>query len=127
MKKYFFLFIAFALLIACDDIPKSDLIGKWQLKNIEKNGVEYPVDTVWYNFQSESIFAVQVYFSRQDSVSIIRGLRTQEDNAISIMLEAESGLSDWSGLNKSFTIDKVGRKDLILFSEEGHKYSFIKF
>ena len=129
MKKCYLIFIALVLFFACDDIPNSNLIGKWQLKTVEKNGIETPVDTVWYNFQSESVFAVQVYFSHQDSVLIIRGLRTQEENVISIMLEVEPDpeILDWNRFDRLFTVDKVTKKNLILISEEGYKYSFIKF
>ena len=129
MKKYILIFIAFMLVIACDDIPNSSLMGKWQLKTVEKNGTEISVDTVWYNFQSESVFSVQVYVPQRDAFYVLLGLRTQTDNVLSIRLESESYLdySDWNSINRSFTIDKVNRKKLVLLSEEGYKYSFIKF
>ena len=129
MKKYSLIIIAFLLFIACDDIPNSDFIGKWQLKTIERNGQEMPVDTVWYNFQSESVFSVQVYVPQKDAFYVLLGLRTQSDNVISITLESESYLeySDWNSTNRSFSIDKIDRKSMILRSEEGYRYSFIKF
>ena len=129
MKKYYIIFVLFTLLIGCDDIPNSALMGKWQLKTIEKNGMESSVDTVWYNFQSESVFAIQIYAPHQDTIYMTKGVRVQNDNEISIELESESYLDfiDWNSANRSFTIDKVSRKNLVLLSEEGYKYFFIKF
>ena len=129
MKKYYLISILLALFISCDDIPNSALMGKWQLKTIERNGVESPVDTVWYNFQSESVFAIQIYAPQQDMVYMNKGVRVQVDNDISIELESEAYLylTDWDSANRSFTIEKVNRKNLVLLSKEGHRYSFIKF
>ena len=130
MKKYYLITVLFALIISCDDIPNSALIGKWQLKTVEKNGVESTVDTVWYNFQSEPVFAIQIYSPQNDTVYMTKGVRMQVDNVISIELESELlylSLTDWDSANRSFTIDKVNRKNLVLLSEEGYRYSFIKF
>ena len=129
MKKYYVIFILFTQFLGCDDIPNSALMGKWQLKTIEKNGVESPVDTVWYNFQSESVFAIQIYVPHQDTIYMTKGVRVQSDNNIFIELESESyiELTDWGKANRSFIIENVGRKNLVLHSEEGYKYSFIKF
>ena len=129
MKKNYLITVLFALFIGCDDIPNAPLIGKWQLKTTEKNGVEIPVDTVWYNFQSESVFAIQIYAPQQDTIYMTKGARKQVDNVVSIELDSESyiDLMDWNSANRSFTIDKVSRKNLVLLSEEGYRYSFIKF
>ena len=129
MKKYYLISILFSLFIGCDDIPNSALMGKWQLKTIEKNGVESIVDTVWYNFQSESVFAIQIYTPQLDTVYMNKGVRVQVDNDISIELESEAYLylTDWDSASRSFTIDKVNRKNLVLLSKEGYRYSFIKF
>ncbi|MDR0572502.1 MAG: lipocalin-like domain-containing protein [Tannerella sp.] len=129
MKKSVFIFFTFLFFIACDNIPHSPLIGKWQLKTVEKNGEKTLVDTVWYNFQSESVFMLQVYRPQQDRVVAFFGLRTQDEDVISIKLESEApvGYSDWEGATRSFTIDKVNNKKLMLRSEEGYRYSFIKF
>ena len=129
MKKFHLIYFAFILCFSCNDIPTSELIGKWQLKTVEKNGIETPVDTVWYNFQSEAIFSIQVYVPQQDTVYVLLGMRSQEGDVVSIELESESYIdySDWNSLNRSFTIDNVSRKKLVLSSEEGYIYSFIKF
>lgn len=129
MKKYSLILLAFILFMACDDLTRSDLVGKWQLKTVEKNGVEMAVDTVWYNFQSESVFAIQIYVPQQDTMYLLIGLRKQQENVISIKLEPETSLeySDWSGMDRSFTIDHLDKKRLTLLSEEAYRYSFIKF
>jgi len=129
MKKYYLISILFALFFSCDDIPTSLLIGKWQLNTIEKNGVEIPVDTVWYNFQSVSVFAIQIYTPQLDTVYMNKGARKQVDNDLFIELESEAYLylTDWDSASRSFTIEKVNRKNLVLLSKEGYIYSFIKF
>jgi hypothetical protein len=130
MKYCYYLFVVVFLLVACDNVSFSPLIGKWQLKTVEKSGEIVPVDTVWYNFQSISIFSLQIYVPQSDVYVEYIGFRTQEDDVVSIRLEDESVTAfhpDWKSVNRSFTIEKVNRKSLLLRSEEGYVYSFIKF
>ena len=115
--------------MACDnEVTTPKLVGKWQLKTIEKNGVITPVDTVWYNFQSESVFSVQVFVAQEDTVWMTTGMKTQKDNVLTIEIEEGSytGYLDWSNAIRSFSIEKLNKKNMILISEE-EKYSFIKF
>lgn len=130
MKKYGLLFLVFLLCVSCDnEVTTPKLVGKWQLKTVEKNGTETPVDTVWYNFQSESIFSVQVYVPQQDTVLVLLGFKTENEKVLSIQLQSEAYLeySDWGGTERLFTIEKLNKKNLKLRSEEGYHYSFIKF
>ncbi len=129
MKKYVFILFISLFFVACKDLSDSPLIGKWQLKTVEINGKKTPVDTVWYNFQSESVFMLQTYVPQRDVVLEFFGLRTQEGDVVSIKLQSEADIdyTDWEDVNRSFTIDKVNKKNLILRSEEGYYYSFIKF
>ena len=129
MKKYCLILFVFIFYLSCDDISTSELAGKWQLKTVEKTGIETPVDTVWYNFQSEAIFSMQIYIPQQDTFLVIIGMRRQQDNVLSIELGAEEYISysDWNSKNRNFTIAEVNRKKLILSCEEGYIYSFIKF
>jgi len=129
MKFWVGLLIAILLLIACDKETSPLLVGKWQLKTVEKNGEVSAIDTVWYNFQSESIFAFQIYESQYDRYLLFEGLRTQKNNEISIELFNKwiVNHSDWSGVKRSFVIDRINKNHLILRSEEGYLYSFIKF
>jgi hypothetical protein len=129
MKKYCLILFALIFHLSCDDISTSELAGKWQLKTVEKNGVETIVDTVWYNFQSESVFTLQIYVPQQDTFLLMIGMKTQQEKVVSIELASETYInySDWNSINRDFTINEVNRKKLILRSEEGYTYSFIKF
>ena len=129
MYRYCFLFLALLLFAACKDLYNSDLIGKWQLKTVEKDGEETVVDTVWYNFQSMHVFQLQIYVPQQDTVLLLDGVRTQDDDALSTELATEAHLdyTDWPGRNRTFTIDRLDKKMLVLRSEEGYSYSFIRF
>jgi len=129
MKHIFLLLIGCVAFISCDDVSFSDLPGKWQLKTVEKEGHITEVDTVWYNFQSESAFGLQVYMPENKSYKILYGMRTQQNNVISIELlyDNYAGITDWTSRQRSFTVDKVGCKQLILRSEDDAVYSFIRF
>jgi hypothetical protein len=129
MKKYGFILFAIALFMACNDLTNSDLVGKWQLKTVEENGIETMVDTVWYNFQSQSVFAIQIYAPQPDRMYSLVGLKRQQDDVLSIRLESKAYLdySDWPGTERSFVIEQLNKKRLTLRSEEGIRYSFIKF
>ena len=129
MRYLFVLLFGLLLLVACDNVTFSPLVGKWQLKTVEKNGEITQVDTVWYNFQSMSIFSLQIYKPAQDSYLQYEGLRTQEDKVLSIKIfdEGVIQLSDWNNTSRSFTINSMNRRRLLLQSEEGFLYSFIKF
>ena len=129
MKCRFVLLFGLFVFVSCDDVSFSPLTGKWQLKTIENNGEITPVDTVWYNFQSMSIFSLQIYRPQQDNYLQYVGLRTQEDKVLSIKIFEEGAiiLSDWNSTSRSFTISSMNRRRLLLQSEEGYLYSFIKF
>ncbi|MDR2774751.1 MAG: hypothetical protein LBC19_08430 [Tannerella sp.] len=129
IKEYALILLCLTLFSACDKIVTPALAGKWQLKTVEKNGVETAVDTVWYNFQSESVFTLQVYVPQQDTFLESPGLKKQDNKVLSIRLEFDTHIeySDWTDRERSFTIEHLNRKKLILRSEEGYHYSFIKF
>ena len=129
MKYFYAAGIVFLILTSCENVSYSPLIGKWQLKTVNKNGETFPVDTVWYNFHSISIFAIQIYQPRYDSYVLFEGMRKQDDNVISIEMIHETAIyyCDWDNPSRSFTIEKLNRKQLLLRSEEGFLYSFIKF
>jgi PBP1b-binding outer membrane lipoprotein LpoB len=131
MKRIYSIWTVVLMLTACSnvDVTTPKLVGKWQLKTVEKNGVITPVDTVWYNFQSESVFSIQVYVPQQDTILVLEGMKKQTDDVLSIQLNSETynNYSDWNGIYRSFTIDKLNRKSLILRSEEEYLYVFKKF
>ena len=129
MKYCYYLLLSLFLFVSCENVTFSPLVGKWQLKTVEKNGEIAVVDTVWYNFQSISIFALQVYEPQQDRYLLFTGMRVQDDKTVSIELLDDWVMnhSDWNSANRSFTIEELNRKRLLLRSEEGYLYSFIKF
>ena len=129
MKSWFFVLFSLLVFVTCDNVTFSPLVGKWQLKTVEKNGEITLVDTVWYNFQSISLFSLQIYEPQEDNYLSFEGVRTQKDKVISITLFLESSCdhSDWNSTNRSFSIVNMNRQRLLLQGEEGYFYSFIKF
>jgi hypothetical protein len=99
------------------------------LKTVEKNGVNTIVDTVWYNFQSISLFSIQVYQSQTNNYVELWGFRTETDGKLNMEIRPEDTfeLTDWTERTRTFAIDKCKGKTLILRSEEGYVYSFNKF
>jgi hypothetical protein len=103
--------------------------GKWQLKTVERNGATVKVDTVWYNFQSQSLFMLQVYQTQDDRYDWSTGFRTEKDNILTIegMDQNITSISDWQDTARVFTIERLTRQHLTLKSSEGYLYDFIKF
>lgn len=122
-------------LTSCQDDLTDKLQGKWQLKTVEQSGVITEVDTVWYNFQSESLFMYQIYDTEKDSFLHWYGFRVQQDEHT---MELELGynpevpvsdfllFTDWESKIRVFEIRKVDRKHLTLYSGE-KTYLFTKF
>jgi len=134
MKYNCLILFIFLLFVACNNVTFSPLVGKWQLKTVEKNGNLTPVDSVWYNFQSISLFSIQIYVSQQDTIMHFFGVRVEESKELSIRMFCNDeefmdmiSLSDWTNKNRSFSIIHLNRRRLLLQSEEGYLYSFIKF
>jgi len=130
MRIWFVFLFIMSIFVGCDNVTLNPLLGKWQLKTVEKNGeITNPVDTVWYNFQSRSLFSIQIYEPQQNRYREFVGLRTQEDKVISITLFDVDAItfSDWNSINRSFTIININRRRLLLQSEEGYRYSFENF
>ncbi|MDR1408604.1 MAG: lipocalin-like domain-containing protein [Tannerella sp.] len=127
-----------ALLLICTNGCKNEtgdlLKGKWQLKTVEQAGEISPVDTVWYNFQSESIFMYQVYSAEKDRFMIQYGFKTQPGER-TLQLELISNpnpmntflpVTDWETHIRTFTVEKVTGNKLVL-AGGGKKYVFEKF
>lgn len=137
MKKWI---VAVCFLIgglACSKDTPDKLYGKWQLREVmEAGGTSHPVDTVWYNFQT-SLFMYQ--FATVSDTSIVYrqayGFNTLEGEK-DLLLELVDSYpipvtdflpyTDWTSARRSFTIEKVDGKELILSSED-RRYIFRKF
>ena len=130
----FFLVCIFLIFTACNKDMSDQLQGKWQLKTIEESGSLTPVDTVWYNFQSESLFMYQIYHPAVDTFSWTYGYKTQPESLIirleiinwTFLKEDFLPFTDWEEPVRFFTVDKINRNRLILKSD-GKTYTFDRF
>ncbi|MDR2231489.1 MAG: lipocalin-like domain-containing protein [Tannerella sp.] len=136
------LFLSFSLILltfslfltGCEKEISDRLQGKWQLKTVEEAGQTTPVDTVWYNFQSEALFMYQIYHPSVDTFSWTYGFRSQPDDRV-IQIELTDWtmkkedflpFTDWKETARTFTIDKITGKNLIL-TGDGKTYLFDKY
>ena len=143
MSRQFFCLIVSVLLIfvSCrEDDVNSKIRGKWQLKTVEQaGGIVTSVDTVWYNFQSASLFMYQLYYAEKDTFIHWYGYKVQpEEYKVDLAFELVSVFNpnlkveeflpytDWEGSMRSFTVEKVTSKNLIL-NGDNKIYSFKKF
>lgn len=121
------------LMTACSKDTDSKLFGKWQLQQVEMDGVVEKVDTIYFNFQS-SLFMYQVYRPQTESFSYRYGYNTLEgENILYLELTNDPGpvstflpYTDWTSAKRTYTIDKISGKELILNSEN-KTYVFRKF
>lgn len=125
-------------LMGCQKEVSDLLQGKWQLKTIDSRSTIFEVDTVWYNFQSRSLFMYQIYAPDRDVYIYQYGYKTQSVNNDSLYLELapvwpnynlEQDFlphTDWSARRCSFKIERVNHKSLVLSAGERF-YHFRRF
>ena len=122
-------------LTGCEKDVSDQIKGKWQLKTVEEAGQLLSVDTVWYNFQSESLFMYQIYHPKADTFSWLYGYKTQPENTIlhlelmnnsAIPKENILYFTDWKELTRTFTVDKINRKHLVL-TGDNKTYTFNRY
>lgn len=131
--KYWIIAVVAILLAACNNDTEHKLEGKWQLQQVEANGEVIQADTVFYNFQN-ILFMYQVYIPATETYMTQHGFNTLEgDDQVTLELSdvprpASQYLpyTDWKSKTRTFTIEKVSGKQLILNSE-GKRYIFRKF
>jgi hypothetical protein len=125
-----FLSICLAGLAACSKDMDDKLDGKWQIRQIEANGNVQKIDTIFYNFQT-SLFQYQIYDSRTNTYPNRYGFKTiKGDNKLLLQLETSDGFlkqTDWTSNERTFTIEKVTGRELILTGENNKRYTFRKF
>ncbi|MDR2920507.1 MAG: lipocalin-like domain-containing protein [Tannerella sp.] len=111
------------------------LRGKWQLKTIEQAGDIIQVDTVWYNFQTESLFMYQIYWADKDSFMYRYGYRVQTDDIMELELDDNNKevpltrflpYTDWESATRTFIVENITGKHLKIRSDN-KSYSFTKF
>ena len=119
---------------ACSEDVADRLKGKWQLQTVEADGATQRVDTVWYNFQSESLFMYQIYQPATGRYVYTYGYKTQPDDRTlrlqlanyTLRVEQFLPFTDWSSGVRTFRVVHVDSRRLQLESE-GRRYSFLKF
>ncbi len=112
--------------MACQDEISDRLKGKWQLQSVEENGVTIEVDTVWYNFQSESLFMYQIYRASSHDYLHTYGYKTQPDEhtlkleLINYVILVKDFLphTDWKSGTRTFTINKIDSRRMILKGDD---------
>lgn len=133
MVRNILIAVCVILFAACSKDTESKLFGKWQLQQTEANGVVQDVDTIYFNFE-HSLFMYQVYLPVIDSFRHSYGYNTLEgDKTLLLELTANPApvdrflpYTDWDSAKRTYTIDKLTTKQLIL-SSEGKTYTFRKF
>lgn len=123
------------VLASCSKDDNDKLEGKWQLRQMEADGVTIEVDTVFYNFQT-SLFQYQIYVPETDGMRHQYGYKDlEEDNRLVLELttvdpeyppEAFLRYTDWQSVKESFIIEKLTGTKLIL-QRDGKRYIFRKF
>lgn len=121
------------LSVGCSRETEEQLMGKWQLREVVTASGVQQVDTVWYNFQT-SLFQLQVYRPATDSMQYCYGYNTlsgESELALELIsdpkpVELFLPYTDWSSRQRSFHIDKLSGRELIL-SDNGKTYRFHKF
>lgn len=121
------------LFASCSKDEQDKLFGKWQIQQIEANGMVQAVDTFYFNFE-HSLFMYQICTPNTNNFRISYGYNTVANND-SLLLELNSNagsvenfikFTDWSSGERKYAIEEVTNKRLIL-SSEGKKYTFRKF
>lgn len=133
MKYWIIAAVAILLVASCHNDTVHKLEGKWQLQQVEANGDLIEADTVFYNFQN-TLFMYQVYIPADDRYVLQQGFNTLKDEDELILEFANDPrpaneflqYTDWTSVTRTFTIEKVSGKQLILNSE-GKRYIFRKF
>lgn len=131
--KYWILAAFTIILAACSNDTERKLDGKWQLQQMEANGEVIKADTVYYNFQN-LLFMYQVYLPATETFVIQYGNNSvEDDDKLILQLADDPGpisnflrYTDWQSGTRTFTIEKLSGKQLILNSE-GKRYIFRKF
>lgn len=133
MIKNLVIAVCLLLLASCSNDLETKLNGKWQLQQVEADGIVQHVDTIFFNFQ-HSLFMFQVYNPATEAEHVSFGFNAIEgENRLLLELTDNPSpvsnflqYTDWTSGKRTYTIEKSTRKDLILFSDD-KRYTFRKF
>jgi len=144
IKLLFLCLLSLALLGSCgypvDFYKDFKFDGMWQLKTVEDaNGNLSNVDTIYYSFQRETLFALTVLANPKQAeypfygyVEILSGdkvrLTADNKNNSDYRMKLFREYSGWSSLSVDFDIIKYNKSDLVLFDGgNGKTYTLKKF
>lgn len=124
-------------LAACDRETETQLMGRWQLREVRSaGGTVERVDTVWYNFQT-SLFMYQLYDASAGPAGSYYSCygfnHVEEEGRLLLELLPDPKplaeflpRTDWAAAQRLFVIEKLSSGELIL-SGDGKEYRFRKF
>ncbi len=137
MKKIWMICLTGLLILAsgCNKDTASKLEGKWQMQEVEANGIVQQVDTIYYNFLT-SLFALQVYNPATNNFRMQYGVKKMSEDDILVMEMTKNGGNresflnyvDWEDYTRSFIIEHLSKQKLVLRSiDNDTKYTFRNF
>jgi len=134
MKRGIGMLLIAWLCVACRHEVSDRLMGKWQLQTVEVQGSIAQVDTVWYNFQSESLFMYQIYRPLSNDYFYTYGYKVQpEEHTLKLELTNYTILvkdflphTDWPNARRTFTVDYIDGRRLILHAGDT-TYTFRRY
>ena len=134
MKRGIGMLLIAWLCVACRHEVSDRLMGKWQLQTVEAQGNIAQVDTVWYNFQSESLFMYQIYRPLSNDYFYTYGYKVQpEKHTLKLELTNYTILvkdflphTDWPNARRTFTVDYIDGRRLILHAGDT-TYTFRRY
>jgi hypothetical protein len=136
MKAYkWVLVLLFCSLFACNHADIPDIDGMWQLKSIrESDGSIQWVDTMYYSFQSQRLFAFTQLNGdvlQSNPTLVLYGYADFPDRdhlhiEMDVQGEYYFSLLPWQSASVDYFIHKCSAKEMLL-EDKGVLYQFIKF
>ena len=126
--------IVLLFFISCNDSDLPNVNGMWQLKTIEdENHVISPIDTIFYSFQRQAIFAYTILQEKENAAATAEVLYGYvdfpSDKKMIIQLDNRyhviQSKTFWNDTIVTYDILRLDAKKMVL-SEDNKIYSFIK-
>lgn len=133
MKIAIYTILIISFLSSCSDNP-SLMDGQWQLKTITLGEDVQSVDTVFYCFQNQSVFAFGIMLGEEDYRLFYGYADYPSDNKVHVHIDWNYANEDflnysgWGSSDKVFNIKTVDRSYLVLTDPESQKvYTFNRY
>ena len=126
--------IALLFFISCNDPDLPNVNGMWQLKTIEdENHVISQVDTIFYSFQRQAIFAYTILYEKENeapTADVLYGyVNFPSDKQMILQLDKRyhplKHRTLWNDTIITYDILQLSAKKMVL-SEDNKIYSFVK-